>query len=340
MTNLTNNDYKFFEYLVSLSQDSMREFMTTILQRYYNKIETTKDYIIAEGNIPIGLVAHMDTVFSTQPTEVYYDKQKNVIWSPQGLGADDRAGIFLIIKILIDGYRPHIILTSDEEIGGIGAMALATVHKKIPFKTLKYLVQLDRRGINDCVFYECNNQKFIDHISNFGFIENWGTFSDISELCPAWQVCGTNLSVGYIDEHNKIERLFVNGFLATYKKLKDILSQKNIPNFKYESLSYGNFYDDYGYYHHGDFGYSSSILCNGCKRRINYESAIKIQKSKENSEYYCVDCFKNIKVNWCNSCGEPFEVHKGNIQQKNCYICNSHLTKAEKEKRYNDKYCF
>ena len=61
----------------------------------------------------------MDTVFYNQPSEIYYDQRKAIMWSPDGLGADDRAGIFAIIQIIADGYRPSIILTTDEERGGL-----------------------------------------------------------------------------------------------------------------------------------------------------------------------------------------------------------------------------
>lgn len=339
MVNLTNNDYKFFEHLVSLTQEQLQIFMKTLLEKYYSKVEATKDYIIAEGTIPIALVAHMDTVFAKPPKEVYYDRQKNVIWSPDGLGADDRAGVFLIIKILLAGFRPHIILTTDEELGGLGASALAQVHKKVPFKNLKYLIQLDRRGMNDCVFYECTNSKFIDYIVSFGFIETWGSFSDISELCPAWDKCGVNLSVGYIDEHSTNERLFVNGFLSTLKKLKIMLNQDDIPEFEYiaELDSYWN----YGYYHRGDFGYNSMnhyVYCDKCKKAIEFDSCIEIQKPSTKIVKYCLDCFNNADINWCETCGEGFEVEKGNKQQKNCYICNPHISKQEKEKRYFEQW--
>ena len=41
--------------------------------------------------------------------------QKNVMISPDGLGADDRAGVFMIMNIVKAGFRPHVIFTTDEE---------------------------------------------------------------------------------------------------------------------------------------------------------------------------------------------------------------------------------
>ena len=84
----------------------------------------------------------MDTVFFKPATIIYYDRQKNTMWSPMGLGADDRAGVFAIIQILQSGLRPHIIFTTDEEKGCLGAEALAKT--ECPFQELKYIIELDR----------------------------------------------------------------------------------------------------------------------------------------------------------------------------------------------------
>ena len=102
----------------------------------------------------------MDTVFKHPAREVFYDRQQNVIWSPDGLGADDRAGVFAIIQIIKKGLRPHIIFTTDEESGAWGATALSK--EQCPFEDLRYVIELDRRGSNDCVFYDCENLEFTE----------------------------------------------------------------------------------------------------------------------------------------------------------------------------------
>ena len=112
---LSNQDYRLFERLVSLTQKGLHQAMAQYLKEKYEKVIVTKDYIVAIGDIPIALVAHMDTVFKNPVADLYYDQRKGVLWSPQGLGADDRAGIFAILKIIQSGLRPAIIFTTDEE---------------------------------------------------------------------------------------------------------------------------------------------------------------------------------------------------------------------------------
>ena len=195
---MSENDYQLFRALAELTQEQLRNLLFAHLKRKYKKIIATEDYIYAVGDVPIGLLAHMDTVFKAPPEEIYYDTRQNVIWSPQGLGADDRAGVFAILKILQQTkLRPSIIFTTNEEVGGLGAFQLADEVKK-PVSDLKFLIQLDRRGSDDCVFYDCDNREFVNFIESYGFKENFGSFTDISILCPIWGIAGVNLSIGYI----------------------------------------------------------------------------------------------------------------------------------------------
>jgi hypothetical protein len=50
---------------------------------YYGNVLCTDDYIYAKGDIPVMLVAHLDTVHLVKPKEVFYDKKQDVMWSPQ-----------------------------------------------------------------------------------------------------------------------------------------------------------------------------------------------------------------------------------------------------------------
>ena len=153
MKQFNKSDAGLIENLVLLSQDELHNAMAKYLRQLYPKVINTRDYIVAWGEIPVALVAHMDTVFlHKEKHEVYYDREKGVMWKLDGAGFDDRAGVFSIIKILQAGYRPTIIFTCDEEVGGIGAEQLV---KQIPqaLVPIKYFIELDRQGSNDCVFY-------------------------------------------------------------------------------------------------------------------------------------------------------------------------------------------
>ena len=114
---MRENDVKIFEELVKMEQSQLLKTLLTFLKKNYDNVTATEDYLIAEGDIPIALIAHLDTGVTDPPDNIYYDPRKGVIWSPEGLGADDRAGIFSILKIVKAGYKPHIIFTTEEERG-------------------------------------------------------------------------------------------------------------------------------------------------------------------------------------------------------------------------------
>ena len=330
MRTFKNSEQKTFEQLLVLTQHSLKRVLSSFLKKHYPKVIETKDYIYAEGTIPIALVAHMDTVFKRPPEEVFFDPKHNVMWSPQGLGADDRAGIFAIVQIIRGGLKPHIIFTTDEERGALGAMELAKLD--CPFNELKYLIQLDRRGSDDCVFYDCDNPQFVDYVEGFGFSLNYGSFTDISELCPAWGVAGVNLSIGYRDEHSELEILFVGQMLATVSKVKRMLNAAaEAPVFQYipsptSRFSFTKEWYDWGISAaYGWSGDTNVAKCNGCKKYYMEEELFPAVMLDKSTKFFCPDCIVD-KVAWCNECGSAFEKYSPEAPDTGtCPICSELL---------------
>lgn len=223
---------KTLEALIKCDEGVIEGTLVKFLQKYYGKdnVVYAKGYfILAVGSIPIGLVAHMDTVVWRGIVDL--KEKKGVVSAKYGLGADDRAGIYAIVKLIQQGYRPSIIFTNQEEVGGLGAKGLA--HCLVEFR-VKYLIQLDRHGRDDAVFYDCPNKKFKDYVCSFGFRERQGIYSDISFLCPPWDVAGVNLSVGYFYEHTEKECLKIEYLEETIEKVKKMLDDcYNIDDFSY-----------------------------------------------------------------------------------------------------------
>jgi hypothetical protein len=349
---LKDSELKTFEQILKLSQPALKKVMSNFIKKKYPKdsIFETKDFIIAQGNIPIALAAHMDTVFDKPPKDIFYDTRKNVMWSPEGLGADDRAGVFAIIQIVQSGLRPHIILTTDEEKGCIGAEALSKFD--CPFEELNYVIELDRRGTNDCVFYDCDNKDFVDYVEKFGFTETWGSFSDICEFCPEWEVAGVNLSIGYKDEHSFQELLYVSSMFATIEKVKKMLSEENIPFFKYiPSPYYYNWkgtssWSKYTGYDYDDDWYDEYYLANPyakpktdthcvhCGKDLLEEEMFPVDRINGKIGYFCPDCIVD-NVGWCKDCGDAFELKPNETNVYQCYTCREiHALKPDKKSQH------
>ena len=342
MKTLNPEELRSIEQFFQLSQESLLRVMSKYLRSKYKTVYSTKEYVVAVGDIPIALVAHLDTVFSKQPANIFYDRIKNVMWSPEGLGADDRAGVYSIVQLIKQGLRPTIIFTTDEETGGIGAYKLIKDYPECPCD-LRYIIQLDRRGSNDCVFYDCNNPKFDEYVEKFGFVTAFGTFSDISIICPTWKVAGVNLSIGYINEHSYSETLYVGAMLATIKKVANMLKDmqnNDIEKFEYIPLYY-NSYLNYGFPTEDDmdFGWDPSYgislstwrkwhteneiaNCAFCGEK-DYEYNLFPTKTVDHKTIFlCSDCASDTnKVGWCLYCGEPYVLEKDDKLTTICYDC-------------------
>lgn len=326
------------EMLIQSNQQRTKKIVSNFLKRHYNKVIETKEYIFTEGNIPIALVAHLDTVFETSITkdgrDLFYDEKHNVMFSPYGAGFDDKAGIFAILQIIRSGLHPHIIFTTDEELGAIGASKLAELD--CPFNDLKYLIELDRHGSDDCVFYDCDNQDFVNYVENFGFTWNFGSFTDISELCPAWGIAGVNLSVGYRDEHSETEVLFVGQLLSTINKVKKMLNDaSNAPQFKYiPSKTRNYYYYDSDWYNWGKdiYGYGNGAMkCHNCKKYYMEEEMYPVIMLDKSTKFYCPDCLVD-KVSWCEVCNSAFEKYSPEAPDSGtCPLC------SELKEKKNDR---
>ena len=280
----------------------------------YTNIIATADYIIAEGNIPLTLIAHADTVFKTKPQEFFYDQEKTVMWSPNGMGADDKAGL-VAIEFLAGSSakkplkrRPHIIITNGEESGCIGAQKLVKKYPKFPFGECKYIIQLDRKGKEDCVFYDCANYTFVEYIEFFGFKTNYGSYTDISVFGPAWGIAAVNLSVGYENEHTTSEYLnFTNLCLTIDRVQKMIADIDKASSFEYISDKPKYLWDSF---------YTSK--CYLCGNKVSDFETMGVLDDTGHYRFICVDCVANPAIKICDSCNEMFLATEENTK---CFKC-------------------
>lgn len=241
-------DIDFLKELIKTSEMEIEPLLIEFLYKNgYNSINyITDSYIFAKGSLPVCLVAHYDTVFDQPPVELYYDPQEQVMWSPQGAGFDDRAGIYSILKIIKMGYKPSILFLDREESGGLGAKEFVNNFDTFPTEC-NFFIELDRQGVAEAVFYNCGTSQFKKFICNFGFEEEQGTFSDISVLMPHFKICGVNLAIGYIDEHTFTETLYISAMETTILSVIAILKDSRINNnyvykYKNDMLSYSYLY--------------------------------------------------------------------------------------------------
>jgi hypothetical protein len=192
---------------LKLSQHDLKRALKSELQRAGYRPVTAPGYLYAKGTTPVLLVAHLDTVHKKLPTVI--NDNHGILSSPEGIGGDDRAGVYAILEML--DLRPHVLFCEDEEIGGIGAKRFASSSIE---PDVDYIVELDRMGAYDAVFYDCDNAQFTEFVESYGFLEDFGSFSDISTIAPALGIAAVNLSVGYFNQHTSHE--FIDTHVLDY----------------------------------------------------------------------------------------------------------------------------
>ena len=238
--------YTFIDVLTK-TQSEMQEWLPEVLADYGYQIKVT-DYMIqavsSEENQPC-LVAHLDTINTKRKNSsysygTYYqttattstEKERTpelqdilvtdhyILLSPeckssiQCLGADDRVGVKTILDILEMGLRPHILFTTDEEVGCVGSRKAVEENALEGLKTASMLIQIDR-GVHESSWHEMVTYDF-DPESHKGIFDELrktykmatGSYTDVAVLGPHLDKPIVNVSASYRHEHTTDE--FIN----------------------------------------------------------------------------------------------------------------------------------
>lgn len=208
---------------------------------------------------PICLVAHVDTVQKNEVNaeHVYKIKQKDIYdkssyeefyETDTGKVFDDRLGIGIIdivINELFKNYkiRPYVILLGHEEEGCLGALELTNNYKTLENlfqnNNIQFLLEVDKSGSNNICFYELDYPDFERIFSPYYKVTS-GSFSDISVLCPHFDIAGANVSAGYFMEHSIDEYATKDSIVEAMNALYNLIIdfQKYNGNAKYTYCDY------------------------------------------------------------------------------------------------------
>jgi len=165
--------------------------------------------------------AHLDTVGPVNSVAVTHVIQDNMVKTDGKtiLGADDKAGVVIMLEMIERGVTGAYLFTVGEEKGCVGSSKLS---KKIQDKQehrydkIKKVVAFDRKGY-DCVIthqmeQRCCSDVFADalikELGIHGFTykkDPTGMYCDSAEFGDIISEC-TNISVGYFDQHSVNEK--------------------------------------------------------------------------------------------------------------------------------------
>lgn len=180
------------------------------------------------------LCAHLDQVQRKYPRDYTVVQTEHIIfgYSPKtrsycGLGADDKNGIWIVLKCLQKYPALKVCLFTSEEVGCVGSS-----HADMDFfKDAKYVIQADRRGAHDLVtnigFTELCSDEFLADIPyhKYGYAITDGLSTDVGQLKEnGLEVSCINLSAGYMEPHTDREYTVIADLLNCKDFVEEIIS--------------------------------------------------------------------------------------------------------------------
>jgi hypothetical protein len=190
-------------------------------------------FIDATGNLHVDarvdathrtlFVAHVDTVHREDGANKIRKTAGKWYADEAVLGADDGAGVAMLVHMIDSGVAGYYVFTQGEECGGIGARALA---KDVALLSqFDRAIAFDRRGIDSVITHQgygrcCSDsfaQALADELSSGNVLmylgDDTGVYTDTAEFVDIIPEC-TNISIGYMHEHTLKEELNIHHFTA------------------------------------------------------------------------------------------------------------------------------
>lgn len=171
------------------------------------------------GNAPeILFSSHVDTVHSTEGLQNldYRDgilqlTRRERAGRSNCLGADDTAGIWLMVEMVKAKVPGHYIIHHAEEKGCVGSADLANNNEEF-LRRFKIAIAFDRAGKGDVITHQmgrrCASDAFARSLAKqlgAGYRpDDTGSYTDTNEYAHLIPEC-TNISVGYRHQHSSRE---------------------------------------------------------------------------------------------------------------------------------------
>ena len=214
-------------------------------------------YSISKSN-NIFLSAHLDQVSTSgAAAHIYKTKEGYILaynkdWRRTSLGADDKNGVWIILKMLEDGYNFDWSISESEEIGCVG---IHNIEEELANSAAKICLVLDRKGGYDILNKGSGTnycQALAHNLKNFlggGYAVTSGTISDTQVLSK--YIESVNMSVAYHNPHTSTEYTDYNRLVQIKEDIKKVFTSfvhyPASPDDYIEKISYKSYYTKGGY---------------------------------------------------------------------------------------------
>lgn len=256
---------KTLKKLYSIHSKSGKEGnMRKYIMKYCRQIENTKVVSDNVGNVYVTkgtsdiypcIASHIDQVQTRHANDFQVYDAGDVLFGysksqreQQGLGADDKNGIWIALKCLRKYDNIKCVFFVGEEIGCVGSSACDISF----FDDCRFVLQCDRRGNDDFITnigcqQLCSEQFVKDaQIDLFGYHEEHGMMTDVETLRSRGVTCSCcNMSCGYYNPHTDEEITNVDDLINCLALVEHII-ENCVGDYTYqcEYTGYYNWYDD------------------------------------------------------------------------------------------------
>lgn len=211
------------EIFLQLTEYTTPQGSEELLEQYLPK-DYKNDYIgnyyVQIGNSPsVMFTSHLDNKCE-EVIEVVHSFSKNIIRTDGGtiLGADDKAGVSLMLDMIDNNVSGLYYFFIGEENGRVGSKNLSEylkLNNDYLFLDINKVISFDRQGYEDIIIEQLGKKscsiEFASKLSkelnkNGLYYEPTkdGSFSDSYSFVDLYPEC-TNISVGYFNEHLETE---------------------------------------------------------------------------------------------------------------------------------------
>ena len=166
------------------------------------------------GESDVMFTSHLDTATSALSEVVHVIDGVNIKTDGKSiLGADDKAGVTIMLHMIENNIPGLYYFFLGEEVGCVGSRKVATKYKEEKQEGINKVISFDRRGTTSIITFQsgsrCCSDKFGDELSKQLNLANdtfsykndtTGLLTDSIQFVKLYPEC-TNISVGYQNEH-------------------------------------------------------------------------------------------------------------------------------------------
>jgi len=242
---------KLIEMALEASDYEAMKMLPAYCGKNYN-VTSGRGWTVAthpSGDVLPLICAHVDTVKRNDKFKLIF--KKGVYTNKYGiLGGDDRAGVAIILGLVMNKTKAHFAFFDGEESGCTGSRQFANSFEGALILTTKVscYIGLDRRGNNDAAVYDYSSDSLMAIIAKYGYKKAWGSVTDVSAISDIFPKPTVNLSVGFNQEHTANETLKLSSCRNTYNNIQKILT--DLEELSFNDLrrenKWGSSYESYG----------------------------------------------------------------------------------------------